>query len=155
MLKIVNLDGFERFVQLLYVLDILSRSQEYYYLSSEGFMKKGNQHQVNKINKVYDYILINYTKPITVNEVASVASMNTSAFCRFFKQVMMKTFVRFLTELRIGHACKLLISSDKNIASVCYESGYQNLSNFNRQFKEFTGKTPNEYKKEFMLKIGV
>jgi AraC-like DNA-binding protein len=155
MLKIVHLEGFERFMELLFVLDILSKSIECYCLSSEGFMKKTNPHQVDKINKVYDFMLTNFTKPINVEDVASVANMNSAAFCRFFKQVMMKTFVRFLTELRIGHACKLLISSDITVAGVCFESGFQNLSNFNRQFKEYTGKTPIEYKKEFRVKISV
>ncbi len=124
------------------------------FLSSEGFTKLNNQFQVEKINKVYDYTLSNFTSQITIEDVASVANMNPASFCRFFKQVMHKTFIHFLTEVRMGYACKLLIDKDDfTIASVCYESGFKNLSNFNRQFKEYTGKTPSEYKREFILKL--
>lgn len=154
MVKIVKMTGFERLMELLFVLDTLSKSEEFYFLSNEGFIKETNQLQIDKINKVYHYTLSNFTGPITLEEVASVANMNPSAFCRFFKHVMQKTFIRFLTEVRVGYACKLLIEKDNlNIITICYESGFTNLSNFNRQFKEFTGKTPSEYKKEYRLKL--
>lgn len=154
MLKMINMTGFERLMELLFILDILAKSSECHFLSSEGFMKLNNQFQVDKINKVYNYTLSSFTNQITIEDVALVANMNPSAFCRFFRKVMHKTFIHFLTEVRIGYACKLLVDKENyTVASICYESGFKNLSNFNLQFRRFTGKTPKEYKKEFLLKL--
>lgn len=153
MQRMVHLTGFDRLSELLNVLHILATSEEYYCLSKDGFMKRNNPFQVDKINRVYDFTLNNFTQPITIDDVAAIANMNPSAFCRFFKQVMHKTFVHFLMELRIGYACKLLINNDDTVARICYASGFQNLSNFNRQFREMTGKSPMQYRKEFSIRI--
>lgn len=154
MQEIIHLNGFERLMHFLSLLNLLAVSKEYYFLSNEGFNSQKNPFNKDKINKIYDFVLRNYTEDITVNQVATIACMNPAAFCRFFKQTTHKTFVTFLNEVRIGHACKLLLDPQNlTISSICYDSGFKNLSNFNRQFKLFTGKTPNEYKKEYLEKL--
>jgi len=69
-------------------------------------------------------------------------------FCRFFKSRTQKSLTQFLNELRIGHACKLLQNEEYSVSDVCYECGYNTLANFNKFFKNITGKTPSEYRKK-------
>ncbi|MDQ4139701.1 MAG: AraC family transcriptional regulator, partial [Bacteroidota bacterium] len=105
------------------------------------------------MNEVYTYIMQNYRKNIPLEEVAEIANMSPTSFSRFFKVKTNKSFSSFITELRIGYACKLLLEDNNTIAQICYESGYNTLSNFNKQFKEMTHKTPYEYKKEYLKAI--
>ena len=80
--------------------------------------------------------------------MAQIAHMNASAFSRYFKRVNRKTFSRFIAEIRIGYACKLLLEEKCNVSMICYESGFQNISNFNRQFKLIMNCTPSNYIRE-------
>jgi AraC-like DNA-binding protein len=80
-----------------------------------------------------------------------VANLSPKAFCRYFKSKTRKTFYNFLLEVRVAHACNLLLEKDMTVYEVCYESGFNNLSNFNRYFKKIINKTPFEYKKEHRL----
>src|SRR5690606_40598669 len=91
----------------------------------------------------------NFRSKIYLEEVAAIASMAPSSFSRYFKTHANKTFSEFVSEIRIGHACKLLIEKEINIAEACYESGFQTLSNFNRQFKAITRQSPYDYKKAY------
>ena len=76
--------------------------------------------------------------------------LSKGSFCRYFKQKTGKTYVQFLMEVRIGYACKLLMENEMNVAEVCYACGYNNASNFHHQFKEFKGKTPLQYQKDYL-----
>ena len=97
------------------------------------------------MDKVYEYIFKNFNHNISLKNVAEVANMNKSAFSRLFKKVNNKPYSKYLNEIRIGYACKLLIENKYNITFICYESGFNNISNFNRQFKNITSMTPSEY----------
>ncbi|HEX9957475.1 MAG TPA: AraC family transcriptional regulator, partial [Fibrella sp.] len=88
-----------------------------------------------------------FHESIKLDTVADLAGLTPSAFCRYFKVRTNKTFVDFVTEVRIGHACKLLINSDLSISQIGYESGFRTMSNFNRQFRDVTGQTPSQYVK--------
>jgi AraC-like DNA-binding protein len=88
----------------------------------------------------------NFQKEVTLEAVANIASMNPAAFCRYFKRITNKSFIQFLNEIRIGYACKLLLDDKFSVSQICYESGFNNLSNFNKQFKAATNKTPQDYK---------
>ena len=93
----------------------------------------------------------NFDNEISLTEVAAVANMATTTFCNFFKNHYRVTFVEYLNEIRVGHACKLLNDPNKNIVEAAYECGFNNLANFNRQFKKLKKMTPTEYRK--MLEI--
>lgn len=93
----------------------------------------------------------NFDQEISLNEAAAAANMATTTFCNFFKEHYRVTFMEYVTEIRIGHACKLLSDPTKNIVEAAYESGFNNLANFNRQFKKLKSMTPSEYRK--MLEI--
>lgn len=137
--------GFERTLKFIQVLNILANHPEYELLSSEGFVNSFKQNQNENLDKTYEYIFENFAQPISLNDVAEIANMNPSAFSRFFKRVNRKTFSKYLNEVRIGYACKQLIENKSKIATICYESGYNNISNFNRQFRAIKQMSPSEY----------
>lgn len=90
-------------------------------------------------------MMSNFKEPISLEKVAAIANMSPTAFCRYFKERTRKTFSRFLNEIRIGYSCKLLSEGKMNITQVCYESGFNHLSNFNLQFKNIMQTTPYKY----------
>ena len=140
--------GFEKTMAFLNILNRLANHKTYQLFASQGYINSLRNIENKTLDTIHAYIFNNFNKAITLEEVAKVANMNTSAFSRFFKRVNRKTFSRYLAEIRIGYACKLLLENKYNIAGVCYESGFHNLSNFNRQFKLIMKKTPTSYLKE-------
>lgn len=142
MRTMVQMDGAERIIALLQILNALAHSSEYKFLSSVGFVQTYGTSDIERINEVYTYVMENFMYPIQLNAVASVANMNPAAFCRYFKAKTGKTFTQFLHEIRIGHACKILIEGKFNVSQVCYECGFQNQSYFIKQFKRITHQTP-------------
>jgi AraC-like DNA-binding protein len=88
-----------------------------------------------------------FTETIQLEDISAIANMTVPSFCRYFKRVTGKTFTEFVNEFRIVHACKLLSEERHTISEVCYESGFNNFSHFNRLFKEKTGQSPNAYRK--------
>lgn len=145
----LHMKEFDRSIALLRLLHRLA-GMEYSVLSSYGFSNVLNEEKVKRMNKVFKYITINYKENITLESIAEIAHMTPQAFCKYFKERTHKTFIEFVNEVRIGHACKLLFEDNYNILQICYESGFNNLSNFNRQFKKITGMSPIEYRKKVL-----
>jgi AraC-like DNA-binding protein len=144
--EIVELSDFERIIKLIRILNKLSSHTDFRLLSSKGFMNTfGESTTGNRLDSVYEYVFKNFNKPIQLKDVANIANMNASAFSRFFKRMNRKTFSKYLNEIRIGFACKMLIEEKYNISTICYQSGYNNISNFNRQFKKIKKVSPSEY----------
>lgn len=135
----------KRTLKFIQVLHLLSQQKEYEYLSSEAYVHSFKQNQNDILDKTFEYIFENFAEAITLHDVAKIANMNPSAFSRFFKRVSRKTFSKYLNEVRIGYACKKLIENKSNIAAICYESGYNNISNFNRQFRDIKNMSPRAY----------
>jgi AraC-like DNA-binding protein len=105
--------------------------------------------ETERMNRVYHYLLDNFKKEIALQEIASVAHLSNEAFCRYFKKHTRKTLSEFVNELRISYACKALQQQKEvSILQVCYESGFNNVSYFNRQFKMQVGMSPLKYRKE-------
>jgi len=102
---------------------------------------------LERINRVYAYVIANYTREVHLDEVAHLANMTETAFCRYFKKVTRKTFVEMVTEFRIKHACQMLRTSAKTMVEICFESGFGNLSHFNKQFKLNMNMPPLQYRK--------
>lgn len=149
----MQMDGAERIIALLQILNLLANSSEYKILSSIGFVQTYETSDIERINNVYTFIMENFTHPIELKDVASVANMNPAAFCRYFKAKTGKTFTQFLHEIRIGHACKILIEGKFNVSQVCYESGFQNQSYFIKQFKKITQQTPLQYQNQHNIRL--
>ena len=137
--------GFQRTLVLLQILHLLAEHQEVELLASKGYVETTNLKSNRNFTKVYEYIFKNFHKDISLNKVAELAHMNPAAFSRSFKRIHQKTFSRYLNEIRIGYACKLLTENKYPITTICFESGYNNLSNFNRQFRSITNRSPTEF----------
>ncbi|TYA58228.1 AraC family transcriptional regulator [Formosa maritima] len=138
----------ERFIILLQLLNLFSKSN-YKSLSSFIYEKNVSIEEGERMRDVFKFTMTNYDKEITLESVANVANMTKNAFCKYFKKYTNKTYGVFLNELRIEHACKLLLSKkNPTISHVAYKVGFNNMSNFNRQFKKVKLKTPLVYKKE-------
>jgi AraC-like DNA-binding protein len=105
---------------------------------------------LERINRVYAYVIANYTQEVHLDEVAHLANMTETAFCRYFKKVTNKTFVELVTEFRVKHACTLLRTTNKPMIEVCFESGFGNISHFNKQFKAWMKTPPLQYRKMVM-----
>lgn len=147
MQELLTMQGLERLTHLLSILNILSVSGEHISLSKPG-MGTLSQKDTERMNLIYDFVLKKYREPIQLQEVADLVNMSISPFCRYFKKRTKKTFSHFLTEIRIGYACRLLLEDNLNITQISLESGFNNISNFNRHFKLITGKNPLNYKRE-------
>jgi len=146
---IVELDGFEKTMKFIRVLNALAKHSHFELLSSEGFANSFTGSDNKNLYTVYEYIFKNFNQPIYLKDVASIANLNPSSFSRFFKRVNRKTYSRYLNEIRIGFACKLLMENKYNITTICYESGFNNISNFNRQFKSIKKMSPSEYLQQY------
>lgn len=146
--KLATLSGFQKAMSFINILNVLATHSDYKLLSSEGFINSFNKVESKNLDTIYAYIFKNFTKPISLNNVAEVACMNPSSFSRYFKRIHRKTFTEYVNELRIGFACKLLIEGKYSITAICYECGFNNVSNFNRQFKKITNFSPKKYLKK-------
>ncbi|TAN00326.1 MAG: AraC family transcriptional regulator [Chitinophagaceae bacterium] len=132
------------------ILNMLSTAKEAKYLSSETFINTYTGQDSAKVNAIYQFLMKNFKRDIQLEEVADVAHMAPTAFCRFFKQRTQKTFSFFINELRIHHACELMNNPDRTITEIFYECGYHNPTNFNKFFKAITGETPSAYRKKII-----
>jgi AraC-like DNA-binding protein len=141
--------GFNRITLLMTILEMIAFNGEFQYLASPVVQNTINERDSERLNKVYKYVLDNCQQEITLDRVSSIANLSRPAFCRYFKKRANKTFVRFLNEIRVGHACQLLINENQSIADICYTCGYNNISYFIRQFRAITGFTPLGYRKKF------
>jgi AraC-like DNA-binding protein len=151
-MEITSLKGMDRLLQLLNILNTISKSDEYTLLSNKGPSVGVNVNDPKRINKIYEYVMNHFTEPITINEASALIHMCPSTFCRYFKKRTRNTFTFFLNEIRIGHTCKLLIEEDLSITEICYKSGFNNISYFNRQFKSRKNMTPQTFRQEYYNK---
>ncbi len=147
--QIVHLKGFTGVLKVLEILDCLSETLEFNFISSVGYTNLYKTSETERMRKVHDYTFANYRSTMNLDDIASRAGMATTAFCRYFKARTNKTFSDFVSELRVGYACKLLMDNKLSITQICYESGFNTLSNFNKQFKNLKGQTPSEYRMAF------
>ncbi|MEM8765568.1 MAG: AraC family transcriptional regulator, partial [Bacteroidota bacterium] len=97
---------------------------------------------------VFNHVKQNFKEDISLDEMADMVSMTVPSFCRYFKKITNKTFTQFVNEYRLVHASKLLAEQPMSITQVCFESGFNNFSHFNKSFKAFTGQNPSEYRNQ-------
>lgn len=148
--KTVFSSGFGRLIYFLETLYLIANTPNYDLLSSPGYTNSVNLADAERINKIMDFVIKNFSEEIKLEEMADLANLTKASFCRYFKSKTHKTFSQFLNEVRILNACKLLVNSNMTITEICYDTGYNNISHFNRQFKGITGYTAREYTKLFL-----
>lgn len=141
------MDEFDKLMEFLKILQILANSKEYNVLNASGVTLIVQGQDTDRIDTVYKYVRLHFTELIQLEDISNLVNMTVPSFCRYFKRVTGKTFTEFVNEFRIVHACKLLSEERHTIAEVCFESGFNNFSHFNRLFKQKTGQSPNNYRK--------
>jgi len=146
LLELRNAEGFYGILRLLTLLDKLAHGTGGSPIASYGYVNTYKVSETERMQKVHNYVLQHFAQEIRLGDVASLAGMSEAAFCRYFKARSNKTFIDFVNEIRVGHACKLLLEDQWTIAQIAYDSGFDSLSNFNRNFKRYIGHTPREYK---------
>jgi AraC-like DNA-binding protein len=149
MVKMLNQNGLTRLITFMQILNIISCSSEISFLTSKGFNCDFNPKHETRMNKVYQYLTLNFKDKLNLEEIAQQAAMNPSAFSRYFKQCTGKSVTEFLQELRLGYASKLLIQTNKNISEIIYESGFQSQTHFNKLFIKTKKLTPLNYRSKY------
>ncbi|MDA0193503.1 MAG: AraC family transcriptional regulator [Bacteroidetes bacterium] len=146
----INSDEYDKIVKFLNILKLITDTPDKKKLSSLSFIDSHANLSGSRLDTVYEYVFNNFKDEISLDQIASLANMNSTSFSRYFKQTTNKTFTTFLNEVRIGFACRLIVEhGEMDIAEIGFESGYNNLSNFNKQFKKITDKTPSEYYRSY------
>ncbi len=145
-LQLAEQSHFERLITFLEIMKLSAKSRTTP-LSSFVYQKVYSDDEGERMSKVMNYAISNYQKPITLQQISDLANMTPNAFCRYFKRRTRKTFFQFLLEIRLEAACRLLKNQpEMNVVSISEASGFNNLSNFNRKFREFRGMTPTEFR---------
>lgn len=144
--RMYEMESFDQVLALLAILRDLALSEEYTVLNAEGFTMEIQPQDNDRINTVLNHVREHFKEAISLEEISEQANMSEPAFCRYFKKVTGKTFTRFVNDYRLVHASKLLAEKQISITEVCFESGFFNYSHFTKQFKQFSGKSPSEYR---------
>ncbi|WPR77741.1 AraC family transcriptional regulator [Algoriphagus sp. NG3] len=141
----------ERLIHFLEILQILGSTTEYETISP-GYANShlANISEMRRLEKIYTYVLAHYRDDISLEKISSIANLSVTSFARYFKQMTNKTFFEFLIEIRISNVCRALIEDQLPIEVICYECGFNNVSNFYRHFKKVTGMTPHNYKRQYL-----
>lgn len=142
-------DGFNSVIELLRILHELSVDDNARILCSSVFANNDDSSESRRVRKMINYMHDNYKKDIHLSDVASYVNMSEVSFSRFMKKRTGKNYIEYLNDLRLGIASRYLVDTNKTIAEICFECGFNNLSNFNRIFKKRKGYTPKEFRENY------
>jgi len=151
-LKIVEMhesSALDKLMKFLKILEDLASTNEYRILNAGKYYLQTQVEDNERINHIFNFVKDHFKEPITLEEISDLANMKVPSFCRYFKKITNKTFTQFVNEYRITHSLKLLAEQPLSITEVCFESGFNNFSYFNKTFKEYMGKSPSQYRKQF------
>lgn len=143
---LLDMKPFERLINFLSLLQELANAQDYTLLNAEHIIMETKPQDAARLDVIYSFVSDRFTQQIRLSEMADKVSMTPQAFSRYFKNKTGKTFIQFVTEYRVTHACKLLAEGSLSITDVCFESGFNNFSHFNKTFKNQTGRSPSNYR---------
>lgn len=149
MLQLPYLKSFDRMSYFFRMMDIIGRSESNIPLASEDYMRKRFKTGNRRIALLHDYLMNHYREEIDLQRMAELVNMAEGSLCRFFKMQMGITLFEYLNQLKVEFACQLLMDPELTIYAVCLDSGFNNLSHFNKQFRKNKGVTPREYRKRF------
>ncbi|NJO25563.1 MAG: helix-turn-helix transcriptional regulator [Bacteroidia bacterium] len=138
--------GMERLLILLDILNIIADTDEYKLLSDTGILGH-NAIDTERLSLIFDHILHNFHQEIRLKKLSSIVHMTPTSFCRFFKCRTKRSLSSYLLDVRLDYAAKLLIHNNETVVKIAYESGFNNISNFNKQFRVKFNLSPREYRK--------
>jgi AraC-like DNA-binding protein len=147
--KIPLENGLNQLMLFLEILKEMSETDNRQTISTTDFVNE-TIYDTARIDKIMSYLNKNYTRNVSLDEIASFAAMNASAFCRYFKSKTGKSFKNYILDMRIGYACKLLLMEDISISQLSSECGFETISHFNKTFKKNTGYVPSQYRKTML-----
>lgn len=149
LIRLTQINGFERILMLQEILQLMAKTNDCKMLAGELYHAERHDFTSDRLTKIMHFLSTNYQRKIELEKVAEIANLHPSAFCRFFKEKTGKSLSEFISDLRIGYACRLIIEGKLTVSQICFESGFNNISNFNRTFKSNTGFTPTSYFRKF------
>jgi len=147
MQKIADSRGISRLGHFFILLELLAASDDVQLLSGTTSPQLADEHSIDRTNRAVDYIFAHYARELPLEEVAEYLGMKPTYFSRVFKQATGRCFVEFVNRLRVSKSCELLADGNKPVTDVCFESGFNNISNFNRRFQQLKGMTPSHYRR--------
>lgn len=151
LIDITKYQGAQRIINLLSILQLLSESDDCSLLASLEFSLQSSSTDDDRLGKIINYISHNFTEQITLDDISKETAMTTNSLCRFFKSRTNKTVFQFINEFRLGKACQMLINGNHSVSEICFFSGFNSLTSFNRVFKSIKGVSPTEYKKKYKM----
>ena len=143
---LVSLQGLARWMKLVEILHVLSTSDEYQFISRHAIEGR-HENDNERLTKVIEIVMRSFQQEIRLDNISRQVKMTPTAFSRYFKKRTRKTFSEFVAQIRLGHASKLLQADQLSVSEICYASGFNNLSNFNRQFRELYKMSPMQFRK--------
>lgn len=149
MLQLPYLKSFERMLHFFMLMDIIGKSKTNIQLASKKYHKIRFTTGNKRIAAIHEYLMNNYHEEVNLKKLAGLVNMAEGSLCRFFKMNLGITIFEYLNKIKTEFACKLLMDPDLSIMDVCLDSGFNNISHFNKQFKKATGVSPSEYRKRF------
>lgn len=152
LLKMLTQSPIEQILSLLEILNIISKSDDVIILSQFDLHKSKNPKEKDRMNRVVQYSMQNFGRQISLDEIAEIANLSKSAFCRYFKNSVKKSYSEYLYQIRVDYACRLLSEKNMSITEVCYDSGFNNPSAFSQIFKKYRGVTPKKYRDTHLIK---
>ncbi|WP_461075116.1 AraC family transcriptional regulator [Spirosoma flavus] len=153
MRRAIEATNLDKILILLSILKTLAETDEYESIvNGQAAFYQSNESDTLRLNKVCNYTLTNYKQDITLEDISAISNLSVTSFCRYFKLMTNKTYYDFLIEIRISHACRALIEDKIPTEVICFDCGFNNVSNFYRHFKKVTGLTPLEYKRQYLKK---
>jgi AraC-like DNA-binding protein len=147
--KMFGMNDVQRLYALLNIFEIMGSATEYHILASPNSTNKFPTSENEPMQMAMQYILQNFQKKIQIHELLDITNMSYASFYPSFKKTYLMPFKDYLLNVRIGYACKLLSEGSMHISEIAYDSGFENLSNFNRQFKKIKNITPSQFQKQY------
>lgn len=147
LIKMLDQSPFEQILSLLNILNLMSLTEDKYVLSNYDVHNSSNPKDKDRMNRIIKHTTLHFRQNISLEEIAEVANLSKSAFCRYFKNTVKKSYTNFLYEIRVEYACKLLLEDNLGMTQICYDSGFNNPSSFSQIFKRTKGVSPNKYRR--------
>ncbi|ULQ52641.1 AraC family transcriptional regulator [Flavihumibacter fluvii] len=147
--QLTRLKGIQRWLLLVEILQLMAGTRDYNYISND-LVEGINKTESDRMDAVLNFVLENFQNEIRLADVASLVNMAENSFSRYFSQRTRKTFTSYVNEIRLSHASKLLIETNESISEISFRCGFNNRSNFNRQFSQMHGRSPLNYRKLYM-----
>jgi len=144
---IIEREGSRKIIALMEALLAIHACKVKKQLVSVGFHEHFHAPEHDRMHAIYEYTLSNFKEKISLGTISAVAGISPNSFCKYFKVRSKRTYSDFLNEIRVSHACKLLMDGHLNVKQICYESGFYNFASFHQYFKRVTGKSPLQYQK--------